>query len=117
MRQVAYAIVLALLLPIGAFAHSPLKATFPADNSEMKTQPDKLTLEFGKPARLTKIVLTHALGEANHADRLELPSRSFQKLFELTPQFRGKGDYKVEWRALSDDGHPLNGAFSFSVSE
>lgn len=117
MKRLAFATAIALSLPLTALAHSPLKSTYPADKAVMKTLPDRLALEFGKPARLTKITLTHTLGDTSQADRLDLPSKQFETQFTFTPNFRGDGDYTVEWRALSNDGHPLKGAFSFSVSE
>ncbi len=117
MKSLLTGLALVLLLPITALAHSPLKSTSPADKAALKVLPDGITMTFGKPARITKVTLTHTHGEANHADKLELPSKKFQTSFQLTPTFRGHGNYKVDWRALSEDGHALKGAFSFTVAE
>lgn len=117
MKRLILAAALAISLPVTALAHSPLKSTFPADKAEMTAVPEQLKLEFGKPARLTKITLAHDHEDARHADRLTLPSKKFETQFTLAPKFRGHGTYKVNWRALSKDGHPLKGEFSFTVSE
>ncbi len=117
MKKTIIAFALTILLPFSAMAHSPLKSTSPADKAELKSIPPGITMIFGKAARITKVTLTHASGDNSHTDKLDLPSKKFEEKFELMPQFRGNGSYKVDWRALSKDGHPLKGSFSFSVTE
>lgn len=79
--------------------------------------PASINLTFAKAARVTKVTLTHTIGDASHVDRLELPSKKFITEMELTPEPRGAGDYKVDWRALGEDGHVLKGSFSFTITE
>ncbi len=117
MKRTALAFVLAALFPVIALAHSPLKSTSPQDKAELKTFPAGITMTFGQPARITKVTLTHTAGDISRADRLELPSKAFETNVELTPEDRGSGEYGVDWRALSKDGHVLKGRFSFKVSE
>lgn len=116
-RKFLLALVFATTLSNAAMAHSPLKSTSPKNNAELTVVPEGITMTFGKPARITKVTLTHTSGENSHADKLQLPSKKFETRFELMPEFRGKGVYKVDWRALSNDGHALKGSFSFSVAE
>ena len=117
MRKTILALALATLMPISAMAHSPLKSTSPQEEAELKSVPASITMVFGKPARLTKITLVHIDGDKNHSVKLEIPSKQFETRFELVPKFSGKGRYQVDWRALSKDGHPLKGSFSFKVTE
>ena len=112
-------LVLAILVgsTFAAFAHSPLKSTLPADQTNLTELPEGINLTFTKPARVTKVTLTHTNADAGHTDKLELPTKKFTKVFDLKPQFRGVGQYKVDWRALGQDGHVLKGKFMFTVSE
>ena len=116
MRRFALGLALLLGLTTAAFAHSPLKSTSPLDQAELGELPKVINLTFAKPARITKVTLTHVNGEANHTDRLELPKKKFTKVFDLKPEFRGAGTYQVNWRALGRDGHALKGEFEFTVS-
>ena len=116
-RKILLALALVTALSQAALAHSPLKSTSPQNNAELTVIPEGITMTFGKPARITKVTLTHTAGENSHADKLKLPSKKFETNFELMAEFRGKGAYKVDWRALSKDGHALKGSFSFTVAE
>lgn len=98
-------------------AHSPLKTTSPAADEVLAKVPEHINLIFAKPARVTKVTLTHTNGDRTHSDRLQLPSKKFITEMALTFEPRGIGDYKVDWRALGEDGHALKGSFGFRVSE
>ncbi|MEL6211890.1 MAG: copper resistance protein CopC [Pseudomonadota bacterium] len=37
--------------------------------------------------------------------------------FVATPAALSTGEYTVEWRGLSGDGHPMQGSFSFTVAD
>lgn len=109
-----------LLLTLSAFAmpahaHSTKMGTMPADGSSIETVPASLMISFDRPARLTRVRMTHTQGEVSHSDRLDVP-KEMSASITLTPEFYGPGTYTVEWRAISDDGHPINGAFSFDVT-
>ena len=102
-------------MTVTAFAHSPLKATMPADGETISGTPDMLHLVFAKPARVTKIMLKHVAGATTHEDKLAIPSKKFETELMLQPDFKGPGDYIVDWRALGKDGHALKGSFKFTV--
>ena len=98
-------------------AHSPLKSTSPDDGAVLTAAPSSIAMTFGKSARLTKVTLKHTSGRNAHSVRVPLALKKFQKSFELMPQMRGAGDYQVDWRALSKDGHAIKGSFSFTIEE
>lgn len=100
-----------------ALAHSPLKTSSPAANETLAKMPESINLIFAKAARVTKVTLTHTIGDVSHSDRLELPSKKFITEMALNPEQRGAGTYKLDWRALGEDGHALKGSFSFEVTE
>ena len=116
MKKLILGTVFAFSMAVSAFAHSPLKATMPANGETMTANPDMLHLIFAKPARVTKIILKHTVDGATHEEKLELPSKEFDTELMLQPDFMGKGSYEVEWRALGEDGHALNGTFNFTVT-
>ena len=116
-KRILLAMALATTLSYTAMAHSPLKSTSPENNAELTVVPEGIKMTFGKPARITKVMLIHTAGENSHADKLKLPSKQFETSFDLLPKFRGEGSYKVNWRALSKDGHALKGSFSFTVAK
>lgn len=115
MKKLTFALTIALLLTGHALAHSPLKSTSPANEAVLNDVPDMLHFTFEKPARVVKVVMTHTHGDASHEVKLELPNKDLADELHLTPEFMGKGNYLIEWRALSEDGHALKGDFSFKV--
>lgn len=106
-----------LVFVFPAQAHSPLKVTSPAAGEILAEAPQSINLTFAKAARVTKVTLTYTNGDISQTDRLELPSKKFITEMALTPELKGAGTYKVDWRALSEDGHAIKGSFSFTVTK
>ncbi len=97
-----------------ALAHASKTKTEPADGATVETLAEAV-LHFSEPVRLTAVSLTDAAGA-----EMALPtSRS------LTPEAEKRlpmpelppGRYRLEWRALSGDGHPIGGGFDFTVAD
>lgn len=98
----------AFALPATVSAHSAVDSSRPADGAVLTAAPESLGLTFGNPARLTRVTLS---GEV-----LNLPDQSgFGTMFEIPLDPLVPGNYTVQWRALSVDGHAVSGGFSFSV--
>lgn len=97
-----------------AFAHSELTGSMPADKASIDTAPKELMLHFSEPVRLTALAVTKA-GEAQKA-LSPLPAQS-QKDFSIASPDLAKGQYTVNWRALSGDAHVMTGQFAFAVGE
>jgi methionine-rich copper-binding protein CopC len=95
-----------------AYAHSELSGSVPADQAVLETAPQEVRLDFTEAVRLTTLSLTKR-GDAA-SDLRPLPAGTSQHFAVPTPAIT-TGDYTVEWRALSDDGHVLRGTFSFTV--
>ena len=96
-----------------ALAHSPLKTTQPADGAELAKAPQTISMTFGKPARLTKVIVERA--DNAEPSRLKLPTKSFTREFEMNEIPDLAGRYRVRWRALGQDGHVLKGSFGYTV--
>lgn len=97
----------------GAFAHSPLEVTIPANESVIAEVPSEISMDFKGDIRLTRVSITHA----DHPS-VDLDLDSFDGFisdYAIPLQPMGSGVYLIEWRGLGADGHPMNGSFSFTV--
>lgn len=95
-----------------ALAHSPLKSTVPIDGASVAGPVETVTLNFAKPARVTKLVVTQPSGDAL---RLDVPVADFVQEMEVETTLDQAGPYELDWRALSDDGHPIKGTIRFTL--
>ncbi|WP_055752317.1 copper resistance CopC family protein [Frankia sp. AvcI1] len=113
---VVAAILPALLLALAApaAAHSRLVATTPAGDSVVATAPGEITLTFNESvsSRYTHVAVTGADGASviNGATMVE-GATVRQPLMALAG-----GRYTVSYQAVSEDGHPVGGTFTFTVA-
>ena len=109
------AAALAALLPVApALAHSKSEMTTPADGASVEAV-EALEMRFDAPMRIIKVTLTTDDEEIEVERETGMqPVREFRAVptSDLAP-----GEYAVEWRGMSADGHPMQGAFGFTVSE
>lgn len=115
MKSILFGILAAMLSATLAFAHSEMETTSPENQAKLDVAPEMLHLTFSAPARVMKVVMTHTTADGANEMRLEIPSRELVDEVHLTPEFPGAGAYRVEWRALGEDGHVMTGEFSFDV--
>ncbi|EAU39754.1 hypothetical protein FP2506_00030 [Fulvimarina pelagi HTCC2506] len=114
MKRLILTTAFASLVCGGALAHSKQETTEPADGATVGTV-EEVVLSFDKPMRITRISLEGASGP------IELTS---EKGTDATTRYVAtpgdpleSGAYSVEWRGMSSDGHPMQGDFSFDVSQ
>lgn len=98
-----------------ALAHSNKESTTPADGAVLEATPEVIAMTFDQPMRLTLIRLTN--GDGAEIDVTRSDGMAPITEFEATPAEMGPGAYTLEWRGLSSDGHPMNGSFSFQISD
>jgi copper transport protein len=114
-------LLLALVLgtAVPASAHAALIHTDPADGSVVATAPQRVVLSFSEGVLLSddslRVLDPHgtnvAVGTPGHADG---PDSGSTATVPLKPGL-GNGTYTVAWRAVSQDSHPVAGAFTFSI--
>lgn len=97
----------------GALAHSKKETTTPTDGAVLKAPPEVIGMSFDRPMRVTLIRLTGPDGGEYDLERTDEMAPVTE--FEATPAELDPGAYTVEWRGLSDDGHPMEGSFSFEI--
>ena len=103
-----------LLVNKGAFAHSTLARSVPAEQSVVEQIPAQMSLQFNKEIRLVQVTLSHKGGKALS---LAVP-KSFVKQVTIPislDSYENKGRYTVAWRGLGKDGHIVQGQFFFNV--
>lgn len=113
-----------------AFAHSPLVYSSPKNGAILKITPSKIILGFESDVRLTKIelfkiapsktktMLQNLFGNNKGTEIIletELPREAAKKHTIKLPEIIF-GDYHVDWRALSGDGHVMKGNLQFTIS-
>jgi copper transport protein len=101
--------------PIGALLHATLLRSSPAANSRIAQPPETIRLVFSEPVvpGLSQISLIDSDGIARQLQVASDP-RNVRILVGTVGPIR-RGQYKVSWRILSADGHPIGGSFSFFV--
>jgi copper transport protein len=113
---VLFVAVTALALPALAWAHAALLRTSPSASRIVSSPPARVLLTFSEAVepRFAVISVTDAAGKQETSDS---PSRSTADPTTLVVPLRHipQGWYLVYWRAVSVDGHPVRGAFTFAV--
>ena len=99
--------------PQAAWAHNALVSTSPGDGKTVTKPPSSIVLTFNEPAIATgtKVLVTGPDGSVAAGDPQLVDNTVEQALQPEMPA----GEYTVEWRVTSADGHPINGEFSFTV--
>lgn len=122
-RKLSYLLVSGLLAMLGvlvtaspAWAHAQLLATSPADGQVLTRAPARVTLTFDE--RVFEI--THSIQVyAPDGARVDTgPTRYGARAPEITVALRpglAQGTYTVSYRVVSDDSHPVQGTFTFSI--
>jgi methionine-rich copper-binding protein CopC len=105
--------VIGLDTPRPAWAHNALISTSPGAGKMVAEPPGSVVLTFNEPAIATgtKVLVSGPDGSATTGDPRLVDNTVEQDLKAELPA----GDYTVDWRVTSVDGHPINGTFSFTV--
>jgi len=98
-----------------AFAHSKKEGTTPADGAELTETQEMIHMVFDDPMRVTMARLLNANGAEMPMERGTGLDPSLE--FHAEPEPLAPGRYTVEWRGLASDGHPMQGSFSFQITD
>lgn len=124
MKRTRTALLVALILWIGlplpsAFAHAGLVSSIPASGAHLTVLPSQVKLEFGENLLTLGDAQTNVLlvkdPDGVQVDQSDsLISGRFISV-NLDSSSKG-GTFTVDWRVVSEDGHPVEGSFQFSVA-
>jgi methionine-rich copper-binding protein CopC len=123
-------LMILLLIPITAFAHSPLSSISPAADAVLETAPTVIEMTFKSPAKLIKMELFKVNDEAkdslfsslfgnDNGDEITLDSDALLQesaTHTIILPLLEAGVYKINWRALSEDGHVIKGESAFQIT-
>ena len=104
----------AIAFASAAMTHSKSEATVPADGATVATV-EAIKMRFDRPMRVTAVKLL--LGEDEVEIKRETGTAPVKEFRAVPTDPLAPGAYSVEWRGLSDDGHPMQGSFGFTVGE
>ncbi len=113
---VLFAAAGALVLPAAAFAHAALLRTVPQASGTVNTPPMQLALTYSEAVEPRFAIVSVTDAQA-HRETAGSPRRSPTDPDTLLVPLKRvpEGWYLVYWRAISVDGHPVRGAFTFAV--
>lgn len=95
-----------------AQAHTELTGTQPADGAQVKKPPAQVTLTFAEPPLDTGLAVV-AQGPDGRSD---LPAEvKGNSVVAQWPPSAGGGQYRVSYRVVASDGHPITGQLAFTV--
>ena len=105
-----------LVLPAAACAHAYLIRTSPAASVTLNAPPTQVALTFDEAVE-PRFALISVTDVNAHQEATASPRRSPANPDTLVVPIRkvAEGWYLVYWRAISVDGHPVQGAFTFAV--
>lgn len=118
LRILAAAAALALAVAFGvsaqpAFAHDQLVEATPGDGDTVDAAPEAVEMVFsGAPQKLGNEIRVEHDGENVAAGD---PEVQFHTITQGLKSDLAGGDYTVDWRIVSEDGHPVGGTFTFTV--
>lgn len=114
MKILVSSIAAALLLASTfAQAHSHLQSSKPAEGSTVNASPAAIELNFSEAVTLTALTLQKGAEKGQPLGPLS--DKPTEKISVSVPTL-APGKYVVNYRAVSDDNHVMNGTLHFTVS-
>jgi copper transport protein len=115
---VAAGVIVAALASAGvASAHAYLIRTVPAASGVLDSPPATVALTYDEPVepRFAIISVTDTLGHQEITGSVRRSSADPDTLVVPLRKHLPEGWYLTYWRAISADGHPVQGAFTYAV--
>lgn len=107
-------VLLQVARPAPAAAHNYLVSSTPSDGAVLDTAPSEVTLEFNGPVgqKFATVVVAGADGTTFQSGAPRVVGGTVTQ--RLRP-IAEAGTYRVAWRVVSSDGHPISGTFEFRL--
>jgi copper transport protein len=117
--RAAYAAPAGVLLApaTAAFFHATLRSSSPAAGSTLDRAPAEIRLVFSEEIE-PSLGGIRLVGPDGRDTRLAAAGdpRDVSALVAPVPPGLANGTYRVEWRIVSEDGHPIDGRFEFTLA-
>lgn len=99
-----------------ASAHAELEGTTPAGGAVLASAPNRVTLSFSEDVSIPPGAVRVLDAQLRRVDRATARHVGGDRsTVELALPGLGDGLYVVSWHVVSDDSHPIRGAFTFRV--
>ena len=105
-------ILLLFLFPTMASAHTKLVSSNPSKGQVITEPMKQITLEFEEALEQLGTIKLYKAGTATAVTNVSIKGN---KLIADLPNGIENGDYKIEWKVVSEDGHPVTGQIPFKV--
>lgn len=104
------------MLAIPAYAHDTLISTDPADGDSLETSPEAITLTYSADI-LEVSPVVRIEDEAGETVADVEPTVEGPDVIATLENPLPAGEYTVQWRVVSSDGHPIEGSFAITVEQ
>ncbi len=113
----ASALLALTVAAVPAHAHATFSEGSPADGAVLEAAPTEVTLTFDGPvsALTDAIRVLDPSGQRVDTGEIRRPAAGGTVVAVGLQPDLGPGTYLVDWRVVSADSHPLNGAYTFSI--
>lgn len=111
------ALMALLVLAAPAGAHAVLEQTSPAAGQAYSTPPTTIALSFDEHVQVALGGIRLFDAQSHRIDIGPPTQVGDSKTVTVTVPKLKQGTYVTTWRVISADGHPVDGAFTFSVGE
>jgi hypothetical protein len=117
-RALAVVLAAGLALLLGAapaFAHAALEGSEPADGAGLATGPSRVTLHFSDSMQQGFNTVT-VIGPDHLAYQEGEVTAADDSVSVAVKPLGPAGRYEIGYRVVSDDGHPVSGSVSFTLT-
>ncbi len=99
-----------------AQAHATLTGSSPGQGSTLGVAPSQVVLEFDEDVQTTFAVVDVAAPDGAAISSGDVSVTGNKVIAQVRPPTVA-GEYTVAWRVVSDDGHPVVGQFSYTLTQ
>lgn len=122
MRRILVMCALGLVALLGAsgtaFAHNTLVGSTPEEGAQLRTGPQEVRLDFDQPVRSGEGYNTVTVVGPDGSHWTDAPAQVEGNSVRVPVGELGPaGDYRIGYRVLSNDGHPVSGQVPFTLTE
>jgi len=118
LRILAGAITACVALLLGAApasAHTRLEGSDPVDGSSVASAPEAVSLQFNEDLQAEFATLSVVGPDGTQYQKGVVSAANGQISTAVSP-LGPVGDYRIGYRVVSDDGHPITGTVSFTLT-
>ncbi len=112
------ACVFVILVPTAASAHAYVVKSNPAENETLEKVPSVVRIEFDETLQVSHfntLFVRDASGKRVDLKNAHIDKKNPKRLEAGVKQNIPNGTYSIQWKAISADGHPIQGVTPFRI--